>query len=198
MDVLNYVINCKKLSEIPKSNYNERQNTIIKILFKEIYHRVGYSLLNKDVLIFAMRLSQIRLNEKFKNEINLLLKINSNIMNDAEDVSENIIGGKLTLNQRKQISELIKNEPFKNLYKDINQNKSAWLNFYNDPKAENSIPYEFLEDKKNEQPSEKYKLIFEYLTKSILLLVFRPDRMLSTIDLFLKEVFDEEFVQIPE
>ena len=198
MDVLNYVINCKKLSEIPKSNYNERQNTITKILFKEIYHRVGYSLLNKDVLIFAMRLSQIRLNEKFKNEINLLLKINSNIMNDAEDVSENIIGGKLTLNQRKQISELIKNEPFKNLYKDINQNKSAWLNFYNDPKAENSIPYEFLEDKKNEQPSEKYKLIFEYLTKSILLLVFRPDRMLSTIDLFLKEVFDEEFVQIPE
>ena len=66
MDVLNYVINCKKLSEIPKSNYNERQNTIIKILFKEIYHRVGYSLLNKDVLIFAMRLSQIRLNLKFK------------------------------------------------------------------------------------------------------------------------------------
>ena len=96
-----------------------------------------------------MRLSQIRLVEKFKNEINLLLKINSNIMNDAEDVSENIIGGKLTLNQRKQISELIKNEPFKNLYKDINQNKSQWLNFYNDPKAENSIPYEFLEDKKN-------------------------------------------------
>ena len=75
------------------------------------------------------------------------------------------MGGKLTLNQRKQISELIKHDTFKNLYKDINAHKTEWLNFYNDPKAENSIPYEFLEDKRNEQPTEKYKLIFEYLTK---------------------------------
>jgi hypothetical protein len=42
--------------------------------------------------------------------------------------------------------------------------------------------------------TEKYKLIFKYLTKTIILLVFHPNRMLNIIDLFLKEVFDEEFV----
>ena len=71
MDVLNYVINSKELSEIPKTDYAKRQDKILKMLFIEIYHRVGYSLLNKDKLILAMRLAQISLGDKFKNEINL-------------------------------------------------------------------------------------------------------------------------------
>ena len=69
MDVLNYIITSKELSGIPKTSYDERQNKIINMLFIEIYHRVGYSLLNKDQLILAMRLAQINLGEKFKNEI---------------------------------------------------------------------------------------------------------------------------------
>ena len=197
MDVLNFVIKSEKLEEIAKNKYIERQNFIISELFKIIYHRVGYSLLNKDVLIFAMRLAQIRLGDKFKNEINLLLKINSNIMNDASDISSSIIGGKLTLNQRKQISELIKNETFKDLYNDINSNSENWINFYNDPQAENSIPLTFLE-KEREKLNEQDKLIFDELIKAILLLVFRPDRMMTKIHSFLKEIFDNEFVTIPE
>ena len=105
MDALNYVINSKELSEIEKSKYKELQEKIIKMLFIEIYHRVIYSLLNKDKLNLAMRLAQINFGEKFKNEINLLLKINSNIMNDASDISESLLNGKLVLNQRKQIYE---------------------------------------------------------------------------------------------
>ena len=105
MDALNYVINSKELSEIEKSKYKELQEKIIKMLFIEIYHRVRYSLLNKDKLNLAMRLAQINFGEKFKNEINLLLKINSNIMNDASDISESLLNGKLVLNQRKQIYE---------------------------------------------------------------------------------------------
>jgi hypothetical protein len=42
-----------------------------------------------------MRLSQIHLEEKFKNQINLLLKINSSVMNYAEDINKRIIEGKL-------------------------------------------------------------------------------------------------------
>ena len=33
--------------------YANRQTKIIQLLFKEIYHRVGYSLLNKDKAILA-------------------------------------------------------------------------------------------------------------------------------------------------
>ena len=198
MDILNYVIISKEVQEVPKNQYAIRQAKIIQILFKEIYHRVGYSLLNKDKALLAMRLAQINLGDKFKNEINLLLKINSNIMNDASDISSDILGGKLTLNQKKQLSELNKSEPFTGLVSEITSNSEAWNNFYNDAFAENSIPIEFLNKHKENISNEKDQKIFEEITKSILLLVFRPDRMLNSIQSFLKEVFNEELVNIPE
>ena len=198
MDILNYVIISKEVQEVPKNQYAIRQAKIIQILFKEIYHRVGYSLLNKDKALLAMRLAQINLGDKFKNEINLLLKINSNIMNDASDISSDILGGKLTLNQKKQLSELNKSEPFTGLVSEITSNSEAWSNFYNDAFAENSIPVEFLNKHKENISNEKDQKIFDEITKSILLLVIRPDRMLNSIQSFLKEVFNEELVNIPE
>ena len=198
MDILNYVIISKEVQEVPKNQYAIRQAKIIQILFKEIYHRVGYSLLNKDKALLAMRLAQINLGDKFKNEINLLLKINSNIMNDASDISSDILGGKLTLNQKKQLSELNKSEPFTGLVSEITSNSEAWNNFYNDAFAENSIPVEFLNKHKENISNEKDQKIFDEITKSILLLVIRPDRMLNSIQSFLKEVFNEELVNIPE
>jgi dynein heavy chain 1 len=198
MDVLTYVINCKIIQEIPKKELEERRNKILKLLFKEIYHRVGYSLLNQDKALLAMRLAQISLGDKFKNEINLLLKINSNIMNDASDISENLLNGKLTLNQRKQLSELNKNEPFTSILDEILSNTDAWNNFLNDAYAENSVPMNFLQNAKDALESEKDKTIFEGLCKSILLLVFRPDRMMNSVQNVLKNIFDEEFINIPE
>ena len=200
MDVLNYIINSKELNEIQKNNYSERQDKILKMLFIEIYHRVGYSLLNKDKLILAMRLAQINLGDKFKNEINLLLKINSNIMNDASDINESLLNGKLTLNQRKQISELNKNEPFTSLLNEILSNESDWNKFINEPQAESVIPQSYLDKLKNNISidNEKDKKIFEGLCKCILLLVFRPDRMMNSIQTVLKDIFNEEFISIPE
>ena len=198
MDILNYVINCKDMQQLAKNMYSERQVKIIQLLFKEIYHRVGYSLLNKDKSILAMRLAQISLGDKFKNEINLLLKINSNIMNDASDISSDILNGKLTLNQKKQLSELNKSEPFVNIVSEITSNSEAWNNFYNDTNAENSIPMEFLNKHREQITNEKDQKIFDSICKSILLLVFRPDRMMNCIQSFLKDVFSEELVNIPE
>ena len=200
MDVLNFVINSKELNEIDKSKYSERQEKIIKMLFIEIYHRVGYSLLNKDKLILAMRLAQINLGDKFKNEINLLLKINSNIMNDASDISESLLNGKLTLNQRKQISELNNNEPFTSLLNELSSHESDWIKFLNEPQAESAIPQTFIEKIINNSSisNDKDKKIFEGLCKSILLLVFRPDRMMNSIQSVLKDIFNDEFISIPE
>ena len=49
-------------------------------------------------------------------------------MNYAVDLIERIIEEKLALKQKK-ISELIKNETYKDLYKDINNHKIECLNF---------------------------------------------------------------------
>ena len=198
MEILQFIINSKELAQIQKTNYNERQDYIISALFKEVYHRVGYALLNKDQLIFAMRLAQIRLGDKFKNEINTLLKITSNILSDASNISAELIGGKLTLNQRKQISDLINTDTFRNLLNDIESNGEAWLTFMNDATAENSVPITFLEGIRSGLPNEKDKALFDEICKMILLLVFRPDRMMNTVTSFLKLIFNDEFVTIPE
>ena len=145
-----------------------------------------------------MRLAQISLGDKFKNEINLLLKISSNIMNDASDISSDLLNGKLTLNQKKQLSELNKSEPFTNIVGEITSNAEAWNTFYNDPCAENSVPMDFLKSYRDQITNEKDLKIFEGVCKSILLLVFRPDRMMNCINQLLKDIFDDEFVTIPE
>ena len=44
------------------------------------------------------------------------------------------------------------------------------VEFFYDTQAENNIPYEFLESKRNEQTTIKYKLIFEYLTETIIVI----------------------------
>ena len=198
MEILQCVINSKELAAIPKTNYNGRQDFIISELFREVYHRVGYALLNKDQLIFAMRLAQIRLGDKFKKEITLLLQVTSNILSDASNVSENLIGGKLTLNQRKQISELSKSDTFKDLLNDIQSKPDDWLLFMTDPLAEKFIPFDFLSSQKNSYPLELDRNLFEEICKMILLLVFRPDRMMNSLSSFLKFVFNEQFVAIPE
>ena len=48
------------------------------------------------------------------------------------------------------------------------------------------------------QYNDKDKKIFEGLCKCILLLVFRPDRMMNSIQTVLKDIFNEEFISIPE
>ena len=135
----------------------------------EIYHRVGYALLNEDKLIFATRLAQIRLGEKFKKEINILLKATSNILSDPSSISTTTLGGKLTLNQRKQISDLIKHDSFRDMYTDMTTNADEWLKFYNEGNAENFIPLSFMDNEKFKITSEKDRQIFEELVKSIIL-----------------------------
>ncbi|MCQ2815661.1 MAG: AAA family ATPase [archaeon] len=198
MDVLNSIIKSAELAKIEKTKYEERKDYIINQLFMEIYHRVGYALLNEDKLIFATRLAQIRLDNKFKKEINILLKATSNILSDPSNISENALGGKLTLNQRKQISDLIKNDSFRDMYTDMTTKEDEWIKFINEGNAENVIPLQFMEGEKNKISTEKDKQIFEELIKSIILLVLRPDRMMGTLTQFLKLVFSDQFINIPE
>jgi len=91
MTILNYVIKCPELLKINKTNYLERQECIVQQLFIEVYHRVSYSLLNKHQMVFALRLAQIRLGNKFKEEIELLIKSNSALMSDPRYLKIHIL-----------------------------------------------------------------------------------------------------------
>ena len=197
MTILNYVIKSPELEKIQKTNYLQRQECIVSQLFIEVYHRVSYSLLNKHQMVFALRLAQIRLGNKFKEEIDLLLKSNSSLMSDPSSIPENILGGKLNTNQRRQLAEVVKNPYFMGLVDDITSDEKVWNIFFQETNAENCVPLEFVSNFINEN-NDKDKVLLEDLCKMIILNVFRPDRMINVSKNFIKNVFEEKFVNIPE
>jgi len=195
--ILDYVITSDELGKISKSSYNERLEFIISELFTQVYHRVSYALLEKHKLVFALRLSQIRLGDKFKNEIGTLLSSSSAILGDEAEVPDSSMGGKLKLDQRRQIACITQSKTFEDWIKDIKGNEKDWANFIEDPKAEDCIPLDFLEkETKNLSPGDKS--IFIEVCKSIVLSVIRPDRMMNTVKTSISKIFNDRFVDIPE
>jgi dynein heavy chain 1 len=49
------------LGRISKNDYDARKNTIYRLLFEKIFARVSNSLLSKDLIIFSLKLVQIKL-----------------------------------------------------------------------------------------------------------------------------------------
>lgn len=200
MDILINVINSERLKEISKTAYTQRQEYIIKTLFKDVFHKVGVSLLNKDQYTFAMKLSQIRLGDKFKEEIEILLQSQQgglSIDQSKGSISSSILKGRLGVNERKLIGSLIENQIFHSLIQDFSVNEESWLSYLSDVKSELSVPLTFIQ-KDNSIGNEKDNMIREELIRSIVLSVTKPDRMMFSIKTFVTHLFGEEFIQIPE
>lgn len=71
------------------------------------------------------------------------------------------------------------------------------MTFFTETNSENFIPMDFARDYINSQ-METDKLLLEELIKMTVLNVLRPDRMLNSGKAFIKNLFGEKFVNIPE
>ena len=198
MDILYYIINSEGLKNIDKVKYTERQEYIINNLFKETYHRVGLSLMNKDRVTFGMKLAQIRLGNKFKDEITVLTKSQLGIMGSPDDnVSPNILNGKLTANERRLIAGIKEFESFSNIIEDFKSNEENWINFIDDNKGDIPVPTKFAFNNYL-STNEKDANLREQLIASIVLAVTKPDRMMNSVNNFINLLFGNEFLDIPE
>ena len=79
MDILNNVLHKNtRLNELSKENHSEnRLRVITEDIFEYIYRTISVSMLNEHKMLLSLRLSQIRLEGQFSDEINLLLKSSS-------------------------------------------------------------------------------------------------------------------------
>lgn len=59
--VLKLLESDEKLSKVSKNDYELRKDTIYKVLFEKIFIRVSNSLLTRDLIIFSLKLVQIKL-----------------------------------------------------------------------------------------------------------------------------------------
>lgn len=74
MQIIDTVLHSPALSNISREEHEERYEVIFKELLKTVYFRVSRGLLEKDKMMFAFRLVQIRLGHVCEDQIDLFLK----------------------------------------------------------------------------------------------------------------------------
>lgn len=107
--VLKLLDSDEKLMKVSKNEYELRKQTIYKLLFEKIFARVSNSLLSKDLIIFCLKLVQIKLS-KDANELFTLLIKPTTIINTK--LSKNMLKGLLNEEQLKHIEELTEHKLF--------------------------------------------------------------------------------------
>lgn len=116
------------LGAIDKSNVEQRLRYVSDEIFCLIYHRVSYSLIYRDRLVFALKLAQIKLLQcPLSAELIQILIKGSSIVEVS--LSSHIMGGKLTLTQLKQLEEVSKAPIFQNLVPHIESSEDKWINW---------------------------------------------------------------------
>lgn len=86
--------------KVSKTDYEQRKDTIYRLLFEKIFGRVSNSLLTKDLIIFSLKLVQIKLPKQTNELFNLLIKP-STLINTS--LSKNMLNGALSEEQLKHI-----------------------------------------------------------------------------------------------
>ena len=96
MNIVNNLLSSnEELAKVDKANHAERIKVIQEQLFIKSYHKTFYTLLNKDKLPFALKLTQIKLGPLLADQFKSLLKPCS-LINTS--LSQNLLGGMLKEN----------------------------------------------------------------------------------------------------
>ena len=107
MDIIfNLLENEQRLSAIPKKEFEKRKSEIYNLLFEKVFLRVCNSLLSKDNTIFALKLTEIKIGQDGSALFDTLIK-GSTLLKTS--LSTQLLKGKLTENELKQVEELEQN-----------------------------------------------------------------------------------------
>ena len=127
MDILFSVIkHSTRLSQVPKSNHDQRREVLISELFNSSFDRVSSGLFSEDQNLFALRLAQIRLqrDENFLRLFDVLLKPVSAL---KTKLPTEFLGGRLSKQQLIQLEELENVTEFANIISDISMDEPRWI-----------------------------------------------------------------------
>jgi hypothetical protein len=97
-------------------------------------------LLNKDKLIFVLRLVQAKLQsqDQVVHHFNSLMKSCSLLETTLSQ--ETLLKGKLSLHQLKQLEEISQQPEFSTLLKHITTNQEEWVSFLEADRPEDQLP----------------------------------------------------------
>lgn len=124
--IFNLLENEERLSSISKKEYEKRKSEIHNLLFEKVFLRVCNSLLVKDNLIFALKLTEIKIGQEGSSLFDTLIKSTTLL---KTSLSTQLLKGKLTENELKQIEELEQNELFSNFSNILETKENEWVSF---------------------------------------------------------------------
>lgn len=180
----------KELNEIQKSDPDTRLAKMFDLIFKIIYQQFSPSLLDTDKVLFALRLSQIRMEQRGSEEFDILMKTPT-VMDLT--ISSDLVGSKLSESQLAYLQYLNSQQEYAYLVDHMENNEGRWLEFMSDPKAENNVP----ELPGDEDLSKNDSLVLS-LRRLVLIKVLRPDRFGSAIKEFIHQALENRILDDDE
>ncbi|CAD8134930.1 unnamed protein product [Paramecium octaurelia] len=198
MDTIYNVLNKnEQLQKIPKQDLIKRRILIFNEMFKEIYKRMNFSLLQEDKLVFAITLAQVKLGDNTLGQEFLNVFKPPTVMETT--FSNTFLQGKLSIQQLKQLEGITQqNQTFNRLIDNLNKNEDRWLNFLNDEAPENDIPTQWYNEVQRDDIVKLDWIDSHQLKRQLddlhILRIFRADRFQIIARKLINQILGDGFM----
>jgi len=182
-----------------EKDYEARLVIIVKALFSNAFHKIARGLQEADVLVFALRLAQLKASADPQEALDsggldLLLKgasqdvTKSSAANQAAQC-EQVLKPRLNAQQIKALQDLHLLPCFQDLVGHISSNEAKWKAFLDHLEPESHFPEGWSKD----APSESN----QNLQETLILKALRPDRVIFTCVRLVDSILGKGFVELP-
>lgn len=167
-----------KLESVPRSEYEQRINTLDELIYMKIYEKISVSILEKDKFLFSLKFLQTKFESVYPKEfidIFRLLYMPSKLVDTT--LSDDLLKGQLSKASLIKLEDLSSRDGFDNLLPHIKAHQKHWIDMIKDKNIKSIEDFSFFNLDKLEKHLEKFPHIIEATKVLLEILVFNIIRV---------------------
>jgi dynein heavy chain 1 len=188
LEIFNSVVSNSNTNLDGVTEQTDRLEILTNDLFRSVFVRVSRGMCNRDMMAFALRLSQIKLKGDKATTLNEVEE-RAFLFGRNPTGDSSLPGEIFTKEQVAGVETLSALPSFSSLESRITADIAAWKTFAEHPKAEESFPAGFLDK------SEDTNVAFQRL---LVISMLRPDRFMPTAAAFVSAAMGPDFLSVPQ
>ncbi|KAG2160116.1 dynein heavy chain and region D6 of dynein motor-domain-containing protein [Suillus bovinus] len=183
LDIFDYVLhhnpNLKNISD-----HHRRREILLNDLFLIVYKRTSRALLHRDHVMLAVLLAQVKLRgmEEISDGLEFLLESGQGVTASIAPSTEHPTPSILTPDQMMRLESYAKQSLFKPVLNNILEHPDDWIPFLQSSSPESIVP----------TPWTPNTPAVEALRSMLIVKCLRPDRLLQSTALFVRNVFQND------
>ncbi|KAG1874247.1 dynein heavy chain and region D6 of dynein motor-domain-containing protein [Suillus tomentosus] len=183
LDIFDYVLhhnpNLKNVSD-----HHRRREILLNDLFLIVYKRTSRALLHRDHVMLAVLLAQVKLRgmEEISDGLEFLLESGQGVAVSTSPSTEHPTPSILTPDQMMHLENYAKQSLFKPVLNNILEHPDDWIPFLQSSSPESIVP----------TPWKPNTPAVEALRSMLIVKCLRPDRLLQSTALFVRNVFQSD------